>query len=60
MSKRPHDARSAAEEEARIKRGIASDPDTWELSPEALKAARPFHEVFPELSSAMKSDIPAK
>ena len=44
------------EEEAAIQRGIASDPDTWELSEEDLKNARPFSEVFPELYAQIQAN----
>lgn len=42
------------EEEKRIQKVIAADPDTWELSEESIKNARPFREVFPELYASAK------
>jgi uncharacterized protein (DUF4415 family) len=41
------------EEEARIQRLIASDPDAPEATDEQLAQARPFAEVFPELLENM-------
>ena len=37
------------EEEEEIKRGIAADPDAYELDDEWFKRARPAAEVHPEL-----------
>ncbi len=34
------------EEDEAINRGIAADPDTYELSPEEIKAMKPFGEVI--------------
>lgn len=48
------------EEEEEIQRAIASDPDTWELSEEDIKNARPFSEVFPEIYAKMKASLPVK
>lgn len=48
------------EEEEEIQRAIESDPDTWELSAEDIKNARPFSEVFPEIYAKMKASLPAK
>ena len=42
------------EEEARIQRGIASDPDNPEWTEEDFKNARPFAEVFPELAESIR------
>jgi uncharacterized protein (DUF4415 family) len=41
-------------EEARIQRGIASDPDNPEWTEEDFKNAKPFAEVFPELAASIK------
>jgi uncharacterized protein (DUF4415 family) len=40
--------RHSPEEEAAINRGIAADPDTYELSAEEFKALRPFPEYMAE------------
>ncbi len=42
------------EEEARIRAGIASDPDNPELTDEQMAMAKPFSEVFPALSDVLK------
>ena len=42
------------EEEARIQRGIAEDPDNPEWTEEDFKKARPFAEVFPELAESIR------
>ena len=42
------------EEEARIQRGIAEDPDNPEWTEEDFKNARPFTEVFPELAESIR------
>ena len=42
------------EEEARIQRGIAEDPDNPEWTEEDFKNARPFAEVFPELAESIR------
>ncbi len=42
------------EEEARIQRQIAADPDSPEATDEELKNARPFAEVFPELMESFR------
>ena len=42
------------EEEARIQRGIAQDPDNPEWTEDDFKRARPFAEVFPELAEEMR------
>ncbi|MFP3542675.1 BrnA antitoxin family protein [Rhizobium sp. SIMBA_035] len=42
------------EEEARIQRGIADDPDNPEWTEEDFKNARPFAEVFPELAESIR------
>jgi uncharacterized protein (DUF4415 family) len=40
--------RHSPEEEAAINRGIAEDPDTYELSAEEIKTMRPFPEFMAE------------
>jgi uncharacterized protein (DUF4415 family) len=40
--------RNAPEEDAAINRGIAADPDTYELSAEEIKTLRPFPEFMAE------------
>jgi uncharacterized protein (DUF4415 family) len=40
--------RNTPEEDAAINRGIASDPDTYELSAEEFKQLRPLPEVMAE------------
>lgn len=47
-------------EDAAIRKAIESDPDTWELSEDDIRNARPFSEVFPELYAKMRADIPVK
>jgi uncharacterized protein (DUF4415 family) len=42
------------EEEARIQRGIALDPDNPEITAEEFKNARPFAEMFPELMESIR------
>jgi len=42
------------EEEARIQRGIAEDPDNPEWTEEDFKNARPFAEVFPDLAESIR------
>jgi uncharacterized protein (DUF4415 family) len=42
------------EEEARIQEGIANDPDNPEWTVEDFKNARPFAEVFPELTASIR------
>jgi uncharacterized protein (DUF4415 family) len=45
------------EEEARIQKLIASDPDAPEATDEQLAKARPFAEAFPELAEAMRKNL---
>lgn len=44
------------EEEARIQRGIAQDPDNPEWTEEDFRNARPFAEVFPEFAKRTRDD----
>ena len=53
MTRKPISALTA-EEEARIQASIASDPDNPELTAEQMAMAKPFGEVFPALSEAIK------
>ena len=41
-------------EEVAINAGIASDPDTWELTPEEAARARPASEVVPHIVAAYR------
>lgn len=45
------------EEEARIQRMIASDPDAPEATDEQLAQARPFTDAFPTLAEAMRKNL---
>lgn len=44
-------------EEARIQKGIASDPDNPEWTEEDFAQACPFAEVFPELAEKMRRNL---
>jgi uncharacterized protein (DUF4415 family) len=46
------------EEERRIQRGIADDPDNPEWTEEDFARARPFAEVFPELAASIRRGRP--
>jgi uncharacterized protein (DUF4415 family) len=48
------------EEEARVQRGIAADPDNPEWTEEDFKSARPFAEVFPDLAAGRRGRGPQK
>ncbi|WP_038036417.1 BrnA antitoxin family protein [Thermopetrobacter sp. TC1] len=41
------------EEDEAINRGIAEDPDTWEITEDEWKLARPASEVFAEMGLAL-------
>ena len=45
------------DEEARIQRSIASDPDAPEATDEQLAQARPFGDAFPELAQSMRENV---
>ena len=45
-----------ADDEARVQRLIASDPDAPEATDAQLAQARPFGEVFPALAEAMRKN----
>lgn len=49
--KKPHDV--SDQEEARIQKGIAEDPDNPEWTEEDFRRARPFREALPGLAAAM-------
>jgi uncharacterized protein (DUF4415 family) len=53
MKTRPYPA-VTDEEEARIQRGIAEDPDNPEWTAEDFARARPFAEVFPEWAEEIR------
>lgn len=42
------------DEELRIQKGIAEDPDNPEWTEEDFKNARPFAEVFPDLAESIR------
>ncbi|PZM11897.1 BrnA antitoxin family protein [Rhizobium tubonense] len=42
------------EEEARIQKGIAEDPENPEWTEEDFKNAKPFAEVFPEFAESIR------
>jgi uncharacterized protein (DUF4415 family) len=48
------------EEEARVQRGIAADPDNPEWTAEDFKRAKPFAEVFPEFAESRRARGPQK
>jgi uncharacterized protein (DUF4415 family) len=55
MSRRTPKLRALTdEEEERIQKGIAEDPDNPEWTEEDFKNARPFAEVFPELAESIR------
>lgn len=45
------------EEEVRIQKGIADDPDNPELTNEELANMKPFREVFPDLAASIDREI---
>jgi len=48
------------EEEARVQRGTAADPDNPEWTADDFKRAKPFAEVFPELAESRRARGPQK
>ena len=48
------------EEEARVQRGIAADPDNPEWTREDFKRAKPFAEMFPDLAASRRGRGPQK
>jgi hypothetical protein len=48
------------EEEARVQRGIAADPDNPEWTADDFKRAKPFAEVFPEFAESRRARGPQK
>jgi uncharacterized protein (DUF4415 family) len=48
------------EEEERVQRGIAADPDNPEWTAEDFKRAKPFAEVFPDLAESRRARGPQK
>jgi uncharacterized protein (DUF4415 family) len=57
--KRNARARSVAEE-ARIKAGIAADPDNPEWTAQDFRRARPFTKIFPALAASRRVRGPQK
>ena len=53
-----HEIAAKYGEEAAINAGIAADPDTFELTPEWFKEARPAAEVMPDLVRELQA-LPA-
>jgi len=53
LSKRRLLKRSTPEEDAAINAGIASDPDTFEATPEDFARAKRFEDLEPELREAI-------
>lgn len=48
------------DEEARVQRGIAADPDNPEWTAGDFKRAKPFAEVFPDLAASRRARGPQK
>jgi uncharacterized protein (DUF4415 family) len=48
------------EEERRVQRGIAADPDNPQWTAEDFKRAKPFAEVFPDLAASRRGRGPQK
>lgn len=53
-TKRPGLIKPTEQEDAAINRGIAEDPDTYELSDEQFKKLRPWPELKAELDAKRK------
>lgn len=49
-----------SDEEARVQRGIAADPNNPEWTAEDFKRAKPFAEMFPELAASSRVRGPQK
>ena len=60
MRKKPKTRMLSDEEEARVQRGIAADPDNPEWTAEDFKRAKPFAEVFPEFAESRRGRGPQK
>jgi len=59
--KKKHKVRMLSDdEEARVQRGIAADPDNPEWTAEDFKRAKPFAEVFPDLAASRRGRGPQK
>ena len=52
-----HEIAAKYGEEAAINAGIAADPDTFELTPEWFKEARPADEVLPDLVESYRRSL---
>ena len=52
-----HEIAAKYGEEAAINAGIAADPDTFELTPEWFKEARPAAEVMPDLVESYRRSL---
>jgi uncharacterized protein (DUF4415 family) len=48
------------EEERRVQKGIAADPDNPQWTAEDFRRARPFAELFPELAASRRARGPQK
>jgi uncharacterized protein (DUF4415 family) len=48
------------EEERRVQKGIAADPDNPQWTAEDFRRARPFADVFPELAASRRARGPQK
>ncbi len=54
MTTKPRIKPLTTAEEAKVRRQIASDPDSPEATDEELAQAKPFAEVFPDLMESIK------
>ena len=52
--------RLSDDEEARVQRGIAADPDNPEWTAEDFTRAKPFAEMFPDLAASRRARGPQK